>query len=101
MRDEQSALTASPVELHARKIELAVAAAEIEPAEMFFDLEIGRAVSRRPLVGEHRAAEMIAAVQPLKTARTALLAIGCDVVAELALVQQMIARRLADIGVIF
>ncbi|MGY4570113.1 hypothetical protein RX327_18920 [Bradyrhizobium sp. BEA-2-5] len=39
-RDEcAAASTAGPVELHARKIELAVAAAEIEAAEIVFDLE--------------------------------------------------------------
>ncbi|SDE01905.1 hypothetical protein SAMN05216337_101895 [Bradyrhizobium brasilense] len=40
-RDEcAAASTAGPVELRARMIELAVAAAEIEAAEMLFDLEI-------------------------------------------------------------
>jgi hypothetical protein len=42
---------------------------KIEAAEMLFDLEIGRAVFRRPLVRKHRAAEMVAAVQPLEAVR--------------------------------
>ncbi|KRR11643.1 hypothetical protein CQ12_37555 [Bradyrhizobium jicamae] len=45
MRDRFSA--AGPVEFHRREIELTVAAAEIEAAEMLFDFEIGRAVFRR------------------------------------------------------
>lgn len=101
MRDEHgNASAAGPVELHVREVELAIAAAEIEAAEMLLDLEIGRAVFRRPLIGEHRAAEMVAAMQPFESARLAVQRIGRDVAAVLGLVQQVVARRLADVGIV-
>src|SRR5882757_5735111 len=94
-----TASAAGPVELRAGEIELAVAAAEIESAKMLFDLEIGRTESRRPLVGKHRAVEMVAALKRREASRRAVLGVGRNVVAELVLVQEMISRRLADIGI--
>ena len=82
-----------PLESHRLQIKLGGAAAKIETAELLVELQIGRAEFWRPLVGEHRPAEMIAIDKFFEVIGLGGFAEWRDVAIQFILVQVLVSRR--------